>query len=147
MNGIGIHALMIFVLSSSVFGQTAIENPDRPAMKSAGRRFELIEIWRITDPGDPFYFKSPRNLRIGPGGAVFVQDQDQILEFDVEGRFVRNYFKKGQGPGELNSVRAFIPTAEALIVQDIGSQKVVWFDRKGACLKETPAYKGETGMC
>ncbi|MCJ7487594.1 MAG: 6-bladed beta-propeller [Candidatus Aminicenantes bacterium] len=97
----------IFVLVTTVFlltafAQTVIENPAKPSSRNAGRVVSLKEEMRIEDTGEGFYFKTPYTIRVSPRGDVFIKDgQEQALQFDPQGRFVRNLFKKGQGPGEL----------------------------------------------
>jgi hypothetical protein len=100
----------ILVLSSAVLlstasAQTVIENPAQSSSRNAGRVVSLKEEMRIEDTGEYFYFKNPYTIRVSPRGDVFIKDgQEQALQFDSQGRFVRNLFKKGQGPGELTSL-------------------------------------------
>lgn len=85
--------------------QEIIENPEKAANPKAGRIVTLSEEMRITDTGEGFYFKNPFTIRVSPRGDIFVYDgQEQALQFDARGRFVRNLFKKGQGPGELTAL-------------------------------------------
>ena len=86
-----------------------IENPSRPAARNADRILELKEVMRIKEDGGEFYFKSPR-MQVGPDSSVYVWDEEQLLKFDPKGKFVRNFFHKGQGPGEfLHLAGFFIP--------------------------------------
>ena len=83
------------------FGQAVIENPAKPVAKDAGRVLKLTEVWRITDDSGAFFFKFPRDLRVADDGSVFLHDVDQFLKFSAEGIFLKNLFRKGQGPGEM----------------------------------------------
>ncbi len=83
------------------FGQI-IENPAKPIAKNAGRIVTLKEELRIEDVSSDFFFKETYLPRVSTGRGIFIQDgQEQALLFDAKGRFIRNLFKKGQGPGEL----------------------------------------------
>lgn len=125
--------LFIFAIASA---QEMIENPEKPLSKNTGRIVELIEVMRIDDIGGDFYFKYPRNPKIAPDGSLFVTDQEQLLQFDPNGSFVRNYFKKGQGPGEMQTVGNYFFSEEAIIVHDRRLQKILWFDFSGKLIKE-----------
>jgi len=128
--------LSFFIFSSVIFAQEIINNPEKPLNKNAGRVAELREVMQIKDVGGDFYFKYPRNLKIAPDGSIFIQDQEQLLQFDSKGKFIRNFFKKGQGPGELNFVRNYAFKDRKLIVFNANPYKIVWFDFKGELLND-----------
>jgi hypothetical protein len=118
--------------------QQVIENPAKPLNKTAGRMIELKEILKITDEGGEFYFKFPNGPRLDTEGSIFVQDNEQILKFDKDGKFIRNYFKKGQGPGEMTYAISLIPMFQGLCIQSGGPPKIVWFDGAGKLVRERP---------
>jgi hypothetical protein len=109
--------------------------------KNAGRVVELKEVWRIDDTGADYYFKYPRNLKIAPDGSLFYADQDQLLQFDPNGKFLRNYFKKGQGPGEMQEIGNYFFSEKAIIIQDWRLQKILWFNFNGELMKDFKIYK------
>jgi len=121
-----------FVLSA----QNIIENQEKPLSKNVGQMVELIEVMRIDDMGGDYYFKYPRSLKIAPDGSVFVTDYEQLLQFNSNGKFLRNYFKKGQGPGEMQEVGDYFFSENNLIVQDRRLQKILWFGFNGKYIKE-----------
>jgi hypothetical protein len=98
--------LIAFALASSLaVAQTIIENPAKPDNPQAGRTVTLQEVMRIEDTGKDFYIKYVFGLRVAPDGSIIINDSgEQALQFDAQGRFVRNLMKKGQGPGELTSL-------------------------------------------
>jgi hypothetical protein len=97
--------LVLAFLSTAAAAQAVIENPAKPLSGNAGRLVTLKEEMRIEDTGGGYYFKKPRTIRVSPRGDIFVQDeQAQALLFDPQGRFVRNLYKNGQGPGELTAL-------------------------------------------
>jgi len=81
-----------------VNGVTVIKNTEKPKNPDAGRILQLKEEFRITDESGKYFFRSPRNLQIAQNGNLFVQDNEQLLQFDSEGTYLRDLYKKGQGP-------------------------------------------------
>jgi hypothetical protein len=129
---------VVYLLCVSVFGfvQEIIENPGKPLNKDSGRIVMLEEMMQIRDVGKNFYFKYPRNLKVAPNGAIFVQDQEQFIQFDPKGKFVRNFFKKGQGPGEMQSAGNYFFERENIIVHELLSHKILCFDFNGKLIKD-----------
>ena len=125
------------ILSANVRARSnVIENPAKPLAANADRKVELKEVLRITDEGGQFYFKYPYQIRVSPNESIFVVEQEQLLQFDKTGAYVRNYFKKGQGPGEVQFVSGFKPLEKGLYVHGAPG-KLIFFDPKGAFVQET----------
>ncbi len=116
--------------------QTIIQNPDKPLAKNTGRVVALREVMKIADEGDQYFFKYPFNLKIAPDQSIFVQEQEHLWQFDRNGKFVRDYFKKGQGPGEMIYVTNFDLTEEHIIIHTSSPSKVMWIDYTGRLAKE-----------
>lgn len=136
----------VFCLIFPLFSQTVIENPEKPISENAGRTVRLEEAQKIEEAGDAFYFQMPYNLKIGPGGSIFVQDSGQLLLFDRDGRFVRNFFKKGQGPGEVSSIRDYAFEGDDLIVHCPSPNKIVRLDAAGELIKEFRIEEPVSGL-
>ncbi len=85
-----------------------IENPEKPKAPDAGRVIVPKAVMTITDESGEFFFKYPYGLKFGPDGSIGVKDNEQVLRFDKDGKFLGNYFKKGQGPGEMTQVDDFV---------------------------------------
>jgi hypothetical protein len=126
-----------FIFGFTLSAQNLIENPQKPLNKRSGRTIELQEVLRITDENGDFYFAYPRFIKVAEDGTIFVYDQDALLRFDQNGKFLQNYFKKGQGPGELNYVRNYTFQGNRLIVHSTNPNKIVWFDFDGTLIKDT----------
>jgi len=116
-------------------GQT-FENPSKPVARNAGRILKLKESVRIEDVGGEYFFRYPRIIKMAPDGSFFLYDSGQLLQFDSQGRYLHNYYKKGQGPGELGNVSDFDFTPERVIVHSNSPNKLVWFDLQGKLVKE-----------
>ena len=98
---------ILFVLFLLLFtsAQELVENPEKPQHPKAGRVLKVEKIFRITDESGEFYFKYPYLIKVAYDDSIFIKDTSQLLRFDKNGRFIRNYFVKGQGPGEFNSIK------------------------------------------
>lgn len=131
--------LLIFsllLLPLILHSQLVIENPEDPSNPEAGRTLEIQEVLRITDEGGQFFFQYPRDIKVGPDGSIFIYDQEQLLRFDEKGKFIHNYFKKGQGPGELNFIRNYGFKDNKIVVLNTNPYKLVWFDFDGDLLDD-----------
>jgi len=126
-----------FIFIFPLWTQQVIENPEKPLAKNAGRAVTLKEVMKITDEGtDQYYFKSPSLLHIAPDSSIYVLDRDQLLQFDQNGKFIRNCFKKGQGPGELSYISDYLLTDKNIIIHNTYPSKIVIFDNTGALVKD-----------
>lgn len=126
-------------------GRENIENPGKPQSKDSGRMVVLEEAMVIRDTGENFYFKYPRNLKVAPDGSLFVQDQEQFIQFGPDGKFVRNLFKMGQGPGEMQSAGNYFFEGEHIVVHEQRSDKILCFDFDGKLITDFK-IQGEAGL-
>jgi hypothetical protein len=119
--------------------QTIVENPAKPKAPTAGRVVVPEEVLSISDEGtSDYYFKWPRGLKTAPDGSLFLLDESQVLQFNKDGKFGRNFFKKGQGPGEVNNVSACLPAVKNFIIHSPYPNKLVFFDLAGKYERELP---------
>ncbi|MBC7361740.1 MAG: 6-bladed beta-propeller [Candidatus Aminicenantes bacterium] len=109
-----------------------IENPERASSKNT----ELKRIFAIDDQPDKFFFRFPFDLKLSSAREIFVLDHEQILHFDSSAKFVRNYFKKGQGPGEMQFASSIIIDGKNLVAFDVYGIKVCRFDFNGNLVAE-----------
>jgi hypothetical protein len=123
--------LAILALGSPRAAQNIIENPAKPKAANAGRVLKLAEAWRITDDGGEFFFKYPHNLQIAEDGTIFLAEDEQFLKFTPDGKFVRNLYKKGQGPGEIGREFGYFVRGQDLFIQDMNSQRFWRADLNG----------------
>ena len=123
--------LILFLVFNFSSAQEVIENPDKPLSKDAGRILQLEEVLRISDEGGDFYFKNPRIVKVAPDGSIFVNDQEQLLRFNENGKFKYNYFKKGQGPGEIENLTNYVPLKDRLIIHSRSPGKLLYFSYDG----------------
>jgi len=138
--------LILLAVTAIAFGQV-VENPAKPKAKDPGRILKLTEAWRITDEGGGFFFKYPNSLQVADDGSVFVADADQLLKFSPEGTFLKNLYKKGQGPGEIGNYFTYYIHGRDLFIQDMNSQRLWRADLDGVFQEQvTLANKGYSGF-
>ena len=113
-----------------------INNPARPQAANAGRVFNPKEILSIEDTGEKYYFKYPHNIKIGPDGSIFIIDIEQFLQFDPAGKYLRNLFKKGQGPGEMTNLENYNFEGRNIVAFSLYPAKLIWFDGNGKFIKD-----------
>jgi hypothetical protein len=92
-------------------------------------RLGLSDIWGfdVNSAGEIFVFKSP------------LSQGDFIYKFDLAGRFLSSFGRKGEGPGELQvPIFQKISGNGELTIPDSGKRKMFVFDREGKLLSETP---------
>jgi len=127
------------VAAGALQAQQIIENPDKPLSKNAGRVVVPKEVMAISDEGArDYYFKYPYDLQVAPDGSIFVEDVDQLLWFDKNGRFVMNLQKKGQGPGEILQLGDYAFAEKNIIVLALDPDRLLYFDSSGKFERETP---------
>jgi hypothetical protein len=129
---------LIFVSAVAflVYPQQVIENPAESVAKNAGRVLQLREEFRITDELGNFYFSSPKNIKLAPDGCLFVLDEDQFLKFSADGKFLKNLFRKGQGPGELERMHNYLFSENEIVVFQHWPGKIMRMDMEGKLIRE-----------
>jgi hypothetical protein len=78
-------------------------------------------------------------VNVDADGDLFVTDWDQrrILIFDSNGRYIRSFGRRGQGPGEfLNVSRVQFDENERPYVVDTLQRRITYFDKDGRILKD-----------
>jgi hypothetical protein len=148
MNGkrIRIATIIAFLLSISAVSWTqVIENPAKPTAKNADRVLNLTEVWRITDKGGEFYFQSPRRLQIAFDGTIFVADEKEFLRFSADGKFLKNIYKGGQGPGEIGGTFFYSILGRELFIQDLNSWRFWRADFDGVFQEQINLKKRDAG--
>ena len=102
MKKITIILSFFFLVVINTQAQEIIENPEKPLSKTAGRVLELQEVLRIRD-GQGFFFSGPIGLKVDHNGCIYVREYKKLYQFSPEGKLLKNLYKKGEGPGELNN--------------------------------------------
>jgi hypothetical protein len=132
--------VLLAVCFSFLLAQQRIENPAKPQNPNAGRTLKLEEVLKITDESGDFFFQSPRDIKVAPDGSLFISDRESLVRLDEDGNFINDYYKKGQGPGELNSLRAFVIEDDVIIIYSGNPNKLVWFKFSGELIQDKKIF-------
>jgi hypothetical protein len=119
------------------------KKPDPP--KGAATKLILEEIY-TAGGGDSAEesFAEIVALDVGKDGTAYVLDMkdNRVKIFDVRGKFLRAFGKKGQGPGELNQPVGLIITPEnEILVEDVLNQRLAIFTLAGKFLRHISTAK------
>jgi hypothetical protein len=140
--GILVGSLSVWTLG---FGQI-IENPAKPIAKNAGRVLGLSEVWRITDDRGDFYFRRPHDLQVAADGSIFIAEREEFLRFSSEGKFLKNIYKKGQGPGEIDDSFMYYIRGSDIYVQDSSSRRLWRADFDGVFQEQVVLKNTDSGV-
>ena len=93
------------------------------------------------EPGDDeHHFNKPTDMAITPEGEVYVSDgyvNSRVVHFDANGRFIKQWGRRGTGPGEFNLVHAIVRDSKGnLYVADRNNARVQVFDADGNFLDQ-----------
>lgn len=129
--------MFLFVLS---YGRQeeikTIANPKNPLNQNAGRIVTLEEIMRINDKHEGYFFQFPNNFKVTADGSLFFKDKNQFLKFDKDGKFIGNFFRYGQGPGELQFIENYILQDDRIIIFDRPLSKIMFLTQAGELVSE-----------
>jgi hypothetical protein len=131
-----LYLIFTSIILTSTEAQSVIIEAKKPVSKKAGRLIQLQEEWQITDKELGFYFKNPSKIKIAEDEHIFILDEKQFLEFSSDGRFMRNLFRSGEGPGEFNRIEDYLVTADKVIIHQRSPNKIVILDRQGNFVQE-----------
>ena len=135
--------VMMAIFCFPILGYKGVESEK----KDAGRVLNLHEVQRIEDAQSDYYLKSPRDIQIDPDGSLFVVDEGQLLKFDSNGQFIKNLYKKGQGPGELQGISDLFITDDALFVLQAQPNKVMLMSHDGEFIREFKPEPRVSRLC
>ncbi len=128
--------LVLFLLVAMMAAQ--VNNPDKPL--KGKWNLQLKKVWQVDEAGQDS-FAEVQAIRIGPAGRIFIQDRKnfKIYLFDEEGKFIKSFGKRGEGPGEIKRMRGLQVVEDNIVAMDAG--RVHFFDKNGKFVttKLTPA--------
>ncbi len=122
-----------------VDGVTVVKNPKEPMYGED--LFSLEEELSIGEAeGREEYMFSRIRLDVDENENMFILDEgaSKIRVFDKNGKHLRTFGKKGQGPGEFQSPAYFIQVTpqEEIMVYDPPTRRFILFSQKGKYLKQ-----------
>ena len=140
--------LVCFVLVA-VYAQEIIDNPKTPKNENAGRVLKLEEIFRIDGEGEDYYHNSARKLQIDNSGNIYICDswmsgqKAHLLKFSPDGIFLKDLYKQGEGPGEIQSAYDFSLIDQEVFVYDYMKRKIIVMDNEGQFSNEFKITSGQ----
>jgi hypothetical protein len=123
------------------------ENPRKSVHPDAGRVLKLVEVMRIRSEGEGYFFTGVRDLEIDRAGNFYVCDswssarKSHLMKFSPEGRFIKDLYRQGEGPGEILSMYDFALSGSELYLYDKMKRKIIVMDTDGDFKAE---FKKET---
>lgn len=136
-------ALTVIGLSLSLSGgvQTRAVS-DKPLHLRPDRTLKLVEVFRIPGDGEGYVLESIRRLDLDENGCIYTNDswssakKSHLLKFSPDGRFIKDLLRRGEGPGEIQSMFDFAIAGRSLYLHDAMKRKLAVQDLDGAFLKE-----------
>lgn len=98
-----------------------------------GQKLLEISVGDVPDPAQDFC--GATDVAFAPNGRVFVSDgycNARVIEYDAQGRKVRQWGRHGTGPGECNVIHTIAVGPQGhLYVADRENGRLQWFDLEG----------------
>jgi DNA-binding beta-propeller fold protein YncE len=98
-------------------------------------------------------FTEPNDVAIGPNGDIFItqghskSEVSRVLKFDKDGKFVKQWGKKGAGPGEFDIPHSVVVDAKGLVyIADRNNKRLQVFDAEGTFVKEWVYFGTPCGL-
>ena len=101
----------------------------------------LLKLGQKDKPGlAEDQFNKPADVAVGKDGEIYVADgygNSRIAHFSKDGKFLRDWGKKGKGPSEFNIPHVVVfDDQDHVIVGDRENSRVQIFDRQGKLLSQ-----------
>jgi sugar lactone lactonase YvrE len=101
----------------------------------------------------PDLFDQPTDVVVAPNGDVFVTDShrngknNRVVKFDRNGKFIKEWGRKGSGPGELSEPHTIAMDSRGrLFVGDRENNRIQIFDQEGKFLDEWHQFGRPSGI-
>jgi DNA-binding beta-propeller fold protein YncE len=101
----------------------------------------------------PDLFDQPTDVVVAPNGDIFVTDShrngknNRVVKFDKNGKFIKEWGKKGSGPGEISEPHTIAMDSRGrLFVGDRENNRIQIFDQDGKFLAEWRQFGRPSGI-
>ncbi len=95
----------------------------------------------------------PSDVIVAPNGDIFVADghgvtsNDRIVKFDKNGKYIKEWGKKGTGPGEFDIPHALAFDSKGrLFVGDRNNNRIQIFDQNGNFIEQWTQFSRPSGI-
>jgi streptogramin lyase len=112
----------------------------------------LLTLGKPGGAAAPDFFYQPNDVLVAPDGDIFVAEghgagNDRILKFDRHGALIKEWGKKGSGPGEFDQPHALAMDSKGrLFVGDRANNRMQVFDQNGTYLFECQQFGRPSGI-
>lgn len=116
---------------------TIVRVAETPRHAAVGRLVPDLSIGAVDGPSE-YVFSGVKDVLPMSDGAILVADgssSPMVREYDADGRFVRTFGRRGEGPGEYRSPEgvAQLPDGRVLVLDGAG-QRVNVYSRTGVAV-------------
>ena len=101
----------------------------------------------------PDLFDQPTDVVVAPNGDIFVTDShrngknNRVVKFDRNGKFIKEWGKKGSGPGEMSEPHTIAMDSRGrLFVGDRENNRIQIFDQDGKFLDQWRQFGRPSGI-
>jgi len=98
-------------------------------------------------------FDQPTDVVVAPNGTIFVTDShrngknNRVVKFDRNGKFLKEWGKKGSGPGEISEPHTIaLDSRGRLFVGDRENNRIQIFDQEGKFIAEWRQFGRPSGI-
>ncbi|MFH1946372.1 MAG: 6-bladed beta-propeller [Acidobacteriota bacterium] len=147
MKRIGVFLGCVFI-TAYLFPQDMVKNGRVPLNPKGGRVLNIEEVLRIEGEGEGWYHNGASGLDVDRDGNIYIQDAwssdipMHFLKFSSDGRFIRDLYKQGEGPGEISDYYEFALGDDVIYVCDGTKQKLILMTMDGELIKEQKLESG-----
>ena len=101
----------------------------------------------LSDEAGPEEFGRVSGVALGPDGEVFVADRlnFEVRVFGLDGSHRRSFGRRGQGPGEFESLYSIAWVGDRLLALDYGNMRISEFSAAGDHLGQRETASGISG--
>jgi hypothetical protein len=123
------------------------ENSKKPIHPDPGRGLKLVKLISIGNEGEGYYFGGARDIQLDAAGNLYLNDtwssaqKAHLPKFSSDGKFIKDFYRQGEGPGEISSAYEFVADGSNLFLYDYMKRKIVVMDTDGNIEAE---FKKET---
>ncbi len=128
-------------------GIQVVYNPKNPSpLPGTPKRIIVKEELCIGDEEgvEDFVFSQIRSVQVDEEENIYVLDRKEacVKAFDKNGKYIRTFGKKGQGPGEIQRpYRMHLFAGKEILIYDTGNRRLSFYSLDGKFLREIPIAK------